>query len=250
MNCYLHEDVPAVAYCRSCGRALCGVCQRPAADTVFCQEHAPVVNPGAAGGYTAGAPGYANASNPYVQTPAAAVHTAPGLAFLLGFIPGVGAIYNGQYVKGLVHAIIFGLLISLLNSSHAGAGEPLLVMILMAFIFYMPFEAYHTAKKRGLGVHVEEWSSLMGPNKFVSRTPIGPIFLIVIGVLFLLDTLGLLEFRELARFWPVLLIVVGAFMLYSRVRTPVALPGSTVGTPIGTDYPITPAGTDYMEPRQ
>jgi hypothetical protein len=148
------------------------------------------------------------------------------------------------------------LLISLLNSSHAGAGEPLLIMILMAFIFYMPFEAYHTSKRRLAGVPVEEWSSLMGPNKFVSRTPIGPIFLIVIGVLFLLDTLGLLEFRELARFWPVLLIVVGAFMLYSRVRTPGALPSSTTGSPIGTDYPITPdypvtpVAGDYMEPRQ
>jgi hypothetical protein len=92
MNCYLHEDVPAVAYCRSCGRALCGVCQRPAADTVFCPEHAPVASPGpGAAGYAAGAPSYANAANPYIQTPVAAVHTSPGLAFLLGFIPGKGA---------------------------------------------------------------------------------------------------------------------------------------------------------------
>ena len=39
---------------------------------------------------------------------AAGEYLAPGLAFALGFIPGVGAIYNGQYLKGLVHALIFG----------------------------------------------------------------------------------------------------------------------------------------------
>jgi len=31
---------------------------------------------------------------------------SPGLALFLGLIPGVGAIYNGQYAKGMVHAII------------------------------------------------------------------------------------------------------------------------------------------------
>ena len=32
------------------------------------------------------------------------------IALFLGFIPGVGAIYNGQYAKGLVHAVVFGLI--------------------------------------------------------------------------------------------------------------------------------------------
>src|ERR1019366_7316784 len=35
---------------------------------------------------------------------------SPGLALFLGMIPGVGAIYNGQYAKGMVHAIIWGVL--------------------------------------------------------------------------------------------------------------------------------------------
>jgi len=40
---------------------------------------------------------------------------SPGLAFFLGWIPGVGAIYNGQYAKGLVHAVLWGVLVSLTN---------------------------------------------------------------------------------------------------------------------------------------
>jgi hypothetical protein len=93
---------------------------------------------------------------------------------------------------------------------------------MMCFVFYcyMPFEAYHTAKKRQAGVAVDEWSSLMAQHRYTSRAPLGPILLIMLGVLFLLDTLRVIEFRELARFWPVLLILVGAFMLYNRVTSP------------------------------
>jgi len=169
-------------------------------------------------------PNAAGASNPYYQAPAPAappttgVQTSPALAFVFGlFIPGVGAIYNGQYLKGLVHAIIFGLLISLISSSEDTPGQPFLAMMLVGFIFYMAFEAYHTAQKRRQGIPVEEWSSLIGSSRYRSRFPIGPIMLIAIGVLFLLDTLHVIEFRQIGRFWPVILILVGAFMLYSRL---------------------------------
>lgn len=215
MNCYLHPDTPATAFCRSCGRPLCAVCQRSADGTIYCQDHVPV--PAYAGQPD---PNAAAGTNPYYPPPMTAhpaVQTSPGLAFLLGWIPGVGAIYNGQYLKGLVHAIIFGLLISLIDAADGTSGQPFLVMTMVGFVFYMPFEAYHTAKKRQSGIPVEEWSSLMGPNRYASRAPIGPILLIAIGILFLLDTLHVIEFREIGRFWPVILIVVGAYLLYNRV---------------------------------
>jgi hypothetical protein len=160
----------------------------------------------------------ARAANPYqlVATPA---HTSPGLAFLLGLIPGVGAIYNGQYVKGLVHAVIIGLLLSLANATEESAGQPLIVMVLIGFWAYMAFEAFHTAKKRQAGVPVDEWSSLIAPNRYMTRAPIGPVLLIVLGILFLLDTLHLIAFRELARFWPVILILAGGVMLYNRLAS-------------------------------
>jgi hypothetical protein len=208
---------------------LCTVCQRPANGTVYCEEHFPG----------------ASFQNPYAQpvgaplppvAPPLPVSTSPGLAFALGFIPGVGAIYNGQYLKGLVHAVIFGLLVSLLNATDGSTGQPLIGIILCAFIFYMPFEAFHTAKRRQLGQPVEEFSSLIAQNRVASRAPIGPIFLIGIGVLFLLDTLHLVEFRELARFWPVLLILAGAFMLYNRVG--------------GVAPAVDPLANEYVEPRQ
>ncbi len=224
MNCYLHPEAQATAFCRACGRPLCALCLRATDGTVYCQDHAP----GAA--YASGAnPNVSGAPNPYFQAApppgGPRVENSPGLAFVLGWIPGVGAIYNGQYLKGLVHAVIFGLLISLVESSDGTSGQPLLVMMMCAFVFYMAFEAYHTAKKRQQGMPIEEWSSLVGQPGPASRAPIGPILLIVIGVLFLLDTLDLIHFREIGRFWPVLLITAGAYMLWTRV-TSIATPAS------------------------
>lgn len=175
-----------------------------------------------------GQAGAASTANPYVQPPPAAVpppapavQTSPGLAFLLGLIPGVGAIYNGQYLKGLVHAGIFGVLVTL--ASH-GNGEPLMGMIVAAFYFYMPFEAYHTAKKRQMGMRVDEWSSLLPRSRYADRAPIGPIVLILIGVLFLLDSLHMIDFEQVGRFWPVILIAVGVYLLYSRMTRHAELP--------------------------
>ena len=223
MNCYLHPETPATGYCRSCGRPLCPVCQRPVEGVIYCQDHVPVPV------YTApppggpGAPGpnpYAPpAANPYaapVTSVAPPGATSPPLAFILGWIPGVGAIYNGQYLKGLVHAIIFGLLVTLINEAE-GSAQPLLGITMAAFVFYMPFEAFHTAKRRQLGMPVDEWSSFMTGSKFANKAPIGPIVLIAIGIIFLLNTLHLLEFREISRFWPVILIIIGVAMLYGRI---------------------------------
>ena len=147
----------------------------------------------------------------------APVRTSPGLAFMLGLIPGVGAIYNGQYLKGLVHALVTGLLITILDNTSASA-DALISMLLVAFWIYMPFEAFHTAKKRQAGIVPDEWSSILPRNRHYSgRLPVGPIVLIAIGVLYLLNSLNLIDFRQIGRFWPVILIVVGAYMLYSRV---------------------------------
>jgi TM2 domain-containing membrane protein YozV len=162
------------------------------------------------------------------------------LAFLLGLIPGVGAIYNGQYLKGLVHAVITGLLMSLASAADNTAGEPFLAMLIVAFWCYMPFEAYHTAKKRQAGAPVEEWSSLLGPPPRTSRVPLGPIILIGIGIIFLLDTLHILAFREFGRFWPVILILLGAYLLYSRLTTQPRIPPAS--------YPAAPPVTQRTAP--
>jgi hypothetical protein len=90
----------------------------------------------------------------------------------------------------------------------------------------MPFEAFHTAKRRQMGLMVDEWSSLLPQGAFSGRVPVGPILLIVLGVVFLLDQLDVLRFSEIARYWPVLLIAVGAWALVVRFQQPAPPPSS------------------------
>ena len=209
MNCANHPDTAAVAYCRTCGKALCPVCERTMQGVVFCEEHSPQT------AAAPGAPAPGAGSSPYTAPAAPAVNlsVSPGLAFILGLIPGVGAIYNSQYAKGLVHVLVFTMLIAV--ASNSGSDGGIFVPIFMGWEAYMAFEAYHTAKKRQLGEVVDEFSSILPLRG--KGFPVAPVALIILGVLFLLNNLDLLRLRELVRYWPVFLIALGAWMLYIRI---------------------------------
>jgi len=208
MNCLNHPEIPATAFCRTCGKPLCDACKRPAQGSVYCEEHVP------AQAATAARP----AAPVYSPPPAAEPGVSPGLAFALGLvIPGVGAIYNGQYAKGLVHAVIFGLLVSILSSGSAHGMEPLFGFLIAAWVFYMALEAYHTAQKRRAGEPVDEFSSLINLHTRGSRFPAGAVVLIGLGVLLLLNTTDIIPLEKVLRYWPVLLILLGVYLLYVRL---------------------------------
>jgi hypothetical protein len=230
MNCQNHPDVPAAAYCRTCGKAVCENCRRDAYGTVFCEEHAPApANAQAPNSAGTQAPNFGNSQAPGprpaapgtvpprpAQTGYTATDASPGLALGLGFIPGVGAIYNGQYAKGLVHAVIFGIIISILDSNVGGGVDVIFSFVLTAWIFYMAFEAYHTARKRRVGMPVDEYSGLLSLEGARHGAPALGAILVLLGAVLLLQTLHLFDFAYLARYWPVLLIGAGAYLLYSR----------------------------------
>jgi len=205
MNCQNHPDQTATAFCRSCGKPLCETCRRDAYGTVYCDEHAP-----APAGTQPPPPAPAPVPPPYPRS-----DINPGLALFLGFIPGVGAIYNGQYAKGLVHAVIFGVLVSILNAGSDSL-QIIFGIFMPVWIFYMAFEAYHTARKRAMGEPVDEYSSIINLGGAPENAAAAGIVLVVLGVLLLLHTLHLFDLEYLTRYWPVLLIAAGVYLLYSR----------------------------------
>jgi TM2 domain-containing membrane protein YozV len=150
-----------------------------------------------------------------LQTPMFGPQTgpSPGVALALGFIPGVGAIYNGQIVKAMIQVLIFGSLIAIADR----VGSPMDTIFGLgaaAFYFYMVIDSYQTAKAKQLGQRPPEWFGL-GDMKM--NAPIGAALLIGLGALFLLDNFGIPVFRHLGRYWPVLLIVIGVILLQRRL---------------------------------
>lgn len=227
MNCANHSETAAVAFCRECGKPMCQECQRPALGSIYCADHVPgqaSAPPAPEPGAYAGSPYSAPVASPYTAPPPLpppVYHTEahPALALLLGFLPGVGAIYNGQYAKGLIHAVIFGLLVSLAASTRSPF-EPLIGILIAIWVFYMAFEAYHTANKHRHGVPVEEFSSLIDVRPAQGRFPAGAVLLIALGFILLLDTTDIINIDQLARYWPVGLIVFGLYLLYARLSPP------------------------------
>lgn len=134
MNCVNHPDVPVSAYCQNCGKAMCAACMRSVGGVIYC-EPCLAERLGMSG---AGATG-ASASYPGVVAPSG---PHPGTAFVLGFIPGVGAMYNGQFIKGLVHVVVFIILIGM--TEHVG----IFGILIAAWIAYQVFDAFETAKAR------------------------------------------------------------------------------------------------------
>jgi len=201
VNSTTRPDEP-LGYCRSCGKPLTAAERRLVEGILYCPEHAP-------------APKEPPTEAPWTPPPAPPAGASPALAFLLGFIPGVGAIYNGQYAKGLIHVIVFGLLVTIMSSGARGL-EPLFGALTAAWFFYMAFEAYHTAKKRQLGQPVDEFSSLFPAPQGAGSTLTGAA-LVGFGVLFLLVNFDVIRLHHVVRLWPLALILLGAYMLYSRL---------------------------------
>jgi Domain of unknown function (DUF5668)/B-box zinc finger len=142
MNCVNHPDAPVTAYCQNCGKALCTNCVRSVAGVIYCEQClAARLGIGAASGGTA-----TGAQTTYPPGVIAPRGPSPGTAFALGFIPGVGAMYNGQFIKGMVHVLVFVILCSI--AGH----HDIFGIFVFAWIAYQVFDAYQTAKARRDGL--------------------------------------------------------------------------------------------------
>jgi hypothetical protein len=205
MNCAYHAEIPNVAFCIRCGRALCTECIRNVRGSVYCEA--------CLGEIVEDKP---PTSGPSVNRKETVVGTNPGAAFALGLIPGVGAIYNGEFVKAAVHILIFGCLVSLGDMTQVGQG--LLGLMTAGFYFYMPFEAYYTAKKRKFAAEgiiletpIDRMQQQLGGIK--DRELWGGIALVAIGGLFLLGNLRVVQIDQIARLWPAGLVILGVWLL-------------------------------------
>ncbi len=194
MKCAVHAEIDATGFCRNCGKALCLQCTRDVRGILYCE---------------------ACLADMLSKPVTVAAGPSPGLAAILGFIPGLGAVYNAEYVKALVHVVIFIGIVGFLAGDHGDAANTVAGLLLGAFIVYMSIDAYRTAKAKSLGQPAP-----MSLGDFGAERPVGPLILIGLGVLFLLDKLGIFSVGRIFDYWPVILIALGLLLWWRRTRQP------------------------------
>lgn len=243
MNCAIHPQTPAAAYCRTCGKALCESCKRDVRGIIYCED--------CIASRVEGQPGAAAASMPGVMVNPNAPN--PVIATLLGFIPGVGAMYCGEFTKAIVHIGILFLAIAAASTHFPVIGG----LFISFWYFYMILDSYQTARAKqfgqpvpdlfGLTATASSWvatrtaapspstaagmqpaASTPAPGSPATPTsasstqaracrgrqglPVGAIILIIIGALFLLDNVAHIE--GLGKFWPLILIAFGVYKFW------------------------------------
>ena len=87
----------------------------------------------------------------------------PGVAFILGLCPGLGAVYNGEYNKALIHVVVFVTLVIGASSDVDTGLMVILILSAVGFCFYMAIDAMRVARAKNLGVEIapdslESWS--------------------------------------------------------------------------------------------
>jgi hypothetical protein len=240
MNCAVHPQNQAVAFCRTCGKALCEECKRDVMGAIYCE---PCIAARLHGQPAVGA----------MAPPPSVPHGTPNpvMAGILGFIPGVGAMYNGQFMKAFAHVVIFVMLILAANSISGLFG-----ILIGFFVLYMAFEAYKTAEAHRMGIpppdplgldklfgvqettahHSTPAATTIGtapnppaatpsmplpqvapPPPTQDNAPIGAIILIALGVVFLLSNFGWFDRDQV---WPLFLIGIGLWIAYKRISHP------------------------------
>ncbi len=237
MNCANHADASAVAYCRTCGKALCANCTRPVRGVIYCEDCLGAKMEGAAAPAASPQTGYQQFMDQGLGlkvAPGPASGPNPTVAGMLaGFFPfGVGAVYTGQYAKGLAHLIVVTLLIAGCSASGHEHGEALGIICglgLAFFYVYQIIDAVRSAKAIQMAQPIPDPFGLAatfggGSKVEGSKVPVGAIVLIAIGAIFLLNTMGL-EFG-MERFWPLILIGIGGWLF---ARNWGVLPGGCAG---------------------
>jgi Domain of unknown function (DUF5668)/B-box zinc finger len=195
MKCAVHPEVDATGYCRNCGKALCPACSREVRGMIYCETCL---------------------ADMVTQPRAAAVEggRSPALATILGFVPGLGAVYNGQFMKAIVHVLVFASLVAIESGDHPDSIHAFVGIMIAAFVVYMAVDANISAKARLAG------KTLSDPLSDISKgRTVWPFVLIAIGILFLLRNFDFIDMDQMInRWWPLILIAIGGFMVWRRME--------------------------------
>lgn len=193
MKCSFHPAVDSQELCSICSKPLCGECAHKIKNKAYCQTC-----------LLEGAEWASTLKN--LRLPA----DAPKRAAWLALIPGMGAVYNNEYLKAITFFAVWAGL-SLLGNKVSwifGFGA-------FTFIIFTMFDAYRTAETNARRRVEASLASAEPPRH--DRISIGwGVFLIIVGIVFLLQ--NVISYYFLDRLWPLIFIGIGAYLLYLALR--------------------------------
>jgi hypothetical protein len=131
------------------------------------------------------------------------------LAALFAVLPGMGAVYNRQNIKAVVH---FVSIIGLFELASLKVAAGVFALAGLVFYFYSIIDAYRTAMliARGESPAVDEERF---KRSLIKRAPLIGVMLIAAGLLLVIQIVRPFAFVTVARLFPVALIILGGYLL-------------------------------------
>jgi hypothetical protein len=201
MNCAYHTKNPAAVQCQNCGRPLCPACDHRIRGFPFCQDCIVA--------------GVELLRQHAIAPPEQFVRrrTSPFIATLLSFVPGLGAAYNGQTSKAIVHFAIFA---SFFQMAVVTDGVQFFILGVLGTWLFAAVDACRTAQLIRSGRAPDEEEDVIARRLYGNPFAWG-VTLMTLGAVFLLHTLlGVrLPVRQLL---PIALVALGAYMLFDYLR--------------------------------
>lgn len=203
MNCAYHLTNRAVVQCSRCTRPLCPACDHRIRGFPYCQDCIVA--------------GVESLQHQQARVAAKSVvrrKSSPFVALLLSFIcPGLGAAYNGQTAKALVHFTIFA---SFFQMATVTDGTAFFVLGVVGTWLFAAVDAARTAQliRAGLAPDAEQDAIA---RRLYGNPLAWAVTMMSLGIVFLLHTIfGVqLPVRE---FLPLVLVLLGAYMLFDYFR--------------------------------
>src|SRR5437667_6568232 len=203
MNCNYHPKNAAMAQCGNCARPLCPACDHRVRGFAFCQDC--IVNGVDMLRYQQSRP----SSSQVVRR-----KTSPVIATLLSlFVPGLGAAYNGQTSKAIVHFAIFA---SFFQMAVVTDGVTFFVLGVFGTWLFAAVDACRTAQLMRAGLAPDAEEDAITRQLYGNPLAWG-VTLVALGSMFLAHTLLGVQF-PMRRALPVTLVILGAYILFDYLK--------------------------------
>jgi hypothetical protein len=142
---------------------------------------------------------------------------SPVTAAVLSCMPGLGQVYVGYYQRGFMNIAVAAGVIFLLNQYELREFQPLLGVFLPFFWIYNMIDAARCAHavNRGAAAGVQPELPQLPAAVGGGGSVFAGVVLVGLGTLFLGRTVFDFSLEWLTTWWPLLLILIGARMIYA-----------------------------------